>query len=704
MAPIKKVVADKQFKDSLKRSRAGRILQAHLAGMKLRDDGVPHDSAMQEAVNYERVFIKTMAACMERNEPFPCGLPLPLPRFIAILNLSGERLLVHSNTDTLVRLLCTRSSQLCPSELVTHVDCFCAHPTLENGNQALTKFVVLSLSLPWQAGTGSLFWKLSACSFRNDLPPSMRCLDDRALTLSSHSPDTFVGKSVLDRSDFAIPLSSARDMALITPDQMKKFTDAYTTTCLDPLPQDEDDASLGAEGGNAHSRAREEMLRDLVTKLRKKCSDAEERADKLKVDYDDAILVSVDCIKTTEDGRREELDRHQKSIQALRRERDEFEERTNALTEQCNLLHSEAAREKKASTKLQERFDQQKRQSESKDALANSVSAKAAMQIKALEEKLVTAQRSLASAKQEASRERERALERLQTNHDAEVGRMCTKLAGKTRIIDQLSENNESRNSDLASLKTREAEQEEELTRWRQASADAIEAVSAANVVADASRAEARDARAAAHAAMAELSEAKEQLARLQIARRGVGVGTSTATASTETHRCATTQTHREEAPPEPAAPEPAAPVDAATESAPLHEANAPTATTGASKGAETSDGGLSGEMCRQATDALQRLVNHMCIVEHRAPPVHMLFQYPPAGFDPRLMQAAYMMPPMASPQQPPPMAPQRQPPSMVPLRHANGQPRFGKAHRPPQCPPQCPPQGPHQGPHQRQV
>ena len=149
------------------------------------------------------------------------------------------------------------------------------------------------------------------------------------------------------------------------------------------------------------------------------------------------------------------------------------------------------------------RVEQMKRQSESKDALANSASAKTAMQLQALEDKLAAAQRSLASAKQDAAKERDKALEKLQAKNDIEIQRMQTRLEGKKRIIDQLSENNESRNAELASLKAREAEQEVELTRWRQASADAIEAVSAANVAAD-------EARAAEEAAAGEEAPAAE--------------------------------------------------------------------------------------------------------------------------------------------------------------------------------------------------
>ena len=71
--------------------------------MKLRSEGGARETSMQEALGNERVFIKTLAQCLNQA-PFPCGLPTPLPKFIAILNLSGERMLVHSNSCSLIRL------------------------------------------------------------------------------------------------------------------------------------------------------------------------------------------------------------------------------------------------------------------------------------------------------------------------------------------------------------------------------------------------------------------------------------------------------------------------------------------------------------------------------------------------------------------------------------------------------------------------
>ena len=660
MAPIEKGVADKRFLEHLQRSRAGRILQAHLAGIAVRNEVGARDNSMQEAIDNERVFIKTMGSCLDRGKPFPCGLPAPLPKFIAILNLSGERMLVHSNSCSLIRMLCTRSTQLSPSELVNHVDAFAAHVELsrsDKGKCHVTKFVLLSLSLPWQAGTGAMFWSLSACSF-DAAPDSRVVLHDRQIALTSHSPKAFAGKPVLDRTDHTIPLDDGRDMPLVTSEQVKDFCDAYACACLDPSPREDGavDAALGAERVGPSTRLREDVMHRLVESLRAQTATDKKRHDALQAEFDDATVTNLGIIAATEVERREEATKHASAIKEVRRERDELEEQIKATSEICEALRREQARQTKAHTKMQERFEQFKRQSESKDALANSTSAKAAMQLKALEDKLAVAQRSLASAKQEASKERDKALEKLAARHAADVERAQTKLEGKKRIIDQLSENNESRNAELASLKANQVEQDEELTRWRQATADAIEAVGAAKVVADGARAEAATARDAARGAADQLAAAQAQLARLEGARRSVGVGTDAETKSTETHRCATTQTDREApaAPVAPAAPSgvlaPAA-TEAATDSAPSHhETSAPTAATGTPK--DATNGSVSGEVSRQATEALQRLINHLCILEHQPLPAPIYFQYPPVGFDGGMMQAAYMGAPAMHPSQ----------------------------------------------------
>ena len=338
--PIETEIADRRFKEHLKRSRAGRILQAHLAGMRLRNEASPRDNSMQEAIDNERVFIKTMGMCLDRGMPFPCGLPTPLPKFIAILNLSGERMLVHSNSCSLIRLLCTRSTQISPSELATEVDSFATHPNIsqEGKENPLTKFVLLSLSLPWQAGTSALFWSLSACSFNTNPNPRI-VLDDRAITLTSHSPRAFVGKPVLDRTDHAIPLDDERDMPLVTSDQAKALSDDYACICLDPSSPGDGvaDGALGGEGGDAQSRAREETLRRLIVALKEQATKDKERYDALQTEFDDATAANLGIISTTELQRREEAEKHAEALKTLRRERD-------ALEEQIRSARSSATR------------------------------------------------------------------------------------------------------------------------------------------------------------------------------------------------------------------------------------------------------------------------------------------------------------------------------------------------------------------------
>ena len=65
------------------------------------------------------------------------------------------------------------------------------------------------------------------------------------------------------------------------------------------------------------------------------------------------------------------------------------------------------------------------------------------------------------------------------------------------------------------------------------------------------------------------------------------------------------------------------------------HEANAPTAATGTPKGADVTDGSVSGEVCLRATEALQRLINHLCIVEHMPVPTPIYFSTRQQGSTP---------------------------------------------------------------------
>ena len=102
----------KQWVANLANRRAGRILASHLACVEAQDEIHYPDCSAQEAHSNERVLVHALARSIQRRRPFPCGLSASLPRFIALLNLSGERALVYSDSPALIRALCARSSVL----------------------------------------------------------------------------------------------------------------------------------------------------------------------------------------------------------------------------------------------------------------------------------------------------------------------------------------------------------------------------------------------------------------------------------------------------------------------------------------------------------------------------------------------------------------------------------------------------------------
>ena len=112
-----RVLEDRKFVEDLGATRAGRLLQAHIASVSEYEEGRGCDSSVQEAGTNERVLITAIARALANDRPMPCGLPFPLPKFIAICNLSGEKLILYGKSPSLLRRLCTRSSVMPPREV-----------------------------------------------------------------------------------------------------------------------------------------------------------------------------------------------------------------------------------------------------------------------------------------------------------------------------------------------------------------------------------------------------------------------------------------------------------------------------------------------------------------------------------------------------------------------------------------------------------
>ena len=142
---------DSAWVRGLGRTAAERAIKEHINCLAMFSQVEGHlENATQECREYAQVFVHAYA-----KDPQCFDLPTPTPKCVAILNLSGERLLVYSSEASLVRALTTagvdpnddQRVRLGVESVITHAE--------ENGCTLL-----FTLSLPWQATVTHLQWEL----------------------------------------------------------------------------------------------------------------------------------------------------------------------------------------------------------------------------------------------------------------------------------------------------------------------------------------------------------------------------------------------------------------------------------------------------------------------------------------------------------------------------------------------------------------
>lgn len=217
--------------------RLPRTLASHLACRARLAHCPDQPGAMLQGMNAERLFLHTMQSDLLQKRD-TCGLPSPLPPFIALLNLSGETFLAFTQCNSVVRALCGKSSALRSSELEQQVARFCTYPTAplpKSDDEARTcqRFVLLVYSLPWQGGLGSEHWSLNACSVSQSAD-GVQTLHDRLMVMTSASLEAFGGRPVLDAAESTIHTrTSIAPLSLVTDRQLKEFRESYQSVSLD---------------------------------------------------------------------------------------------------------------------------------------------------------------------------------------------------------------------------------------------------------------------------------------------------------------------------------------------------------------------------------------------------------------------------------------------------------------------------------------
>ena len=216
LAGADRLERDALFLQQLRSSKCGRVLQDHAACVLFRIDRGGHEGAIEECTNWRRTFVFGLNKAIVESKPPPFGLPKPvgrriLPKYIAIVNLSGERMLVYSEHDTLLRVLCsvshTQNAEALARALSTIADQAECHgnPLYTNspfGADAseLPRSVLVCYSMQWQAGFESYYWEASTI----EATPSdasttalRRRVLDRQMVLTSLSPDLIQGTPTL---------------------------------------------------------------------------------------------------------------------------------------------------------------------------------------------------------------------------------------------------------------------------------------------------------------------------------------------------------------------------------------------------------------------------------------------------------------------------------------------------------------------------
>ena len=608
--------ADRKFTANLGGNRAGRLLQAHLSCISLHQNGDTRDSAMQESLSNERVLLTAISQSKLKQRPMPCGLPKDLPKYIAVCNLSGERLILHSDNCCLIRKMCTRSSLLSPRDVAEQIKIFEAFPFIETAG--MSQFVLISYSLPWQGGIGSAFWSVSACKY--DL--SSNVVEDRVVVFTSHSLRAFQGKPVLCQNDLSIAIPHGLSMALITPRQMKDFNNSFCSSCVDFTKPT-------GEGGTERTTpdevtsSKQTQLESIIQALKLDRSKDHSEINKLKttnIELESQMMEIVQQCQTRikDEQEKRDVDAMVKDASALLRDEKAKEllelniSQRNALNAEIMVLETsldkkvaECSKITRAHERLAAKLEEVKRQSTSKDTLGNAANAKHRATIKGLEDSLAASNSALDKIRSDMTLTHKNLAEEQTSKHAAEVCRLKTALEGKKRILAQLSEVNERRDGEIHSLQT----------------VDTLK--NAAIVDLD-----------------AEIVTLKEKLAASVAATKEVkvrSVSVRTCTASTTTHSCQTTQTDPVEEKVD---------FSATLDFSPTDDTHSTTAATQDGDSAVQNVGNSGTEaICKSAVDSLQLLIAQVYAMEHKPipsgfqnMPFHFLL-HPQHQFQPQQMQ-----------------------------------------------------------------
>lgn len=298
---------------------AGRQLTEHLQCVSIvLKNKSRAECPVQQVALYRRVFCRIYS-----QSPTCFGLPEPTPRFIAVVNLSGFRAVLHSRRMTLVRLLCMAGPDADP-RIMQNVQIL-VHYAIQH-NCAL----LCCLSLPWQAGVHQIHWELRTLERRPDggVRDGVRSY--------SYTHDDIRAVASSGDSDFGTPSHMKAQMVAMERDFVPCDVDACGDNSGDNSGDMSGDASekmqkmkailagMQADRTKMHAQ-RAELQEAHVSELKEAQREAQERIAKMV----DKTQVALAVAKTKE----AEIERHCKALQ----------EQNSALEKQNKQMQCEKA-------------------------------------------------------------------------------------------------------------------------------------------------------------------------------------------------------------------------------------------------------------------------------------------------------------------------------------------------------------------------
>ena len=148
---------DTPWLENLSRTAPGRHLKEHFQCVDFVIQNKNRcECPVQQVGDFRRVFCRSIAS---HDRSF--GLPRPLPKHIAIVNLSGFRGIMYSSRNSLIRLLCLVGPDS-SERVMRNVEQVLEYAAKHNCS------VMCCFSLPWQAGVHLMHWEVRTLEIRPD--------------------------------------------------------------------------------------------------------------------------------------------------------------------------------------------------------------------------------------------------------------------------------------------------------------------------------------------------------------------------------------------------------------------------------------------------------------------------------------------------------------------------------------------------------